>query len=332
VSQIRTALKDCGQSLRHYAHPTMGKAKRLREEKKQRLEQERKVAGATASLDGPLAKLGRAKAHFDALNGSIEAFQRSDTHDIVITKSDSQTGEKVANLRILKHPKNPEWGLILGDMVHNLRSALDHLVWQLVILNGEKPRRQNQFPIIGAKAQYLDVQPNRSESARDRMLVGVAEPHRAFIDVVQPFNGRQDASEGTRTALSLLSSISNTDKHRVVHAGFALIEEPTPDLFDASSPQGEVAVDISMNWGELEDGAEIMRFRPDPPGAQVNMKATIPMHLAFRHGGRDLRPEHFQIVFDWVDSYVRGFAPIFDGELRMDDGSPIKVIGPVPGT
>jgi hypothetical protein len=308
----------------------VSKAQRLREGKRQKLEEERKAAATSASLDGPIAKLDRAKTHFQALNKSIGAFKRSKTHDIVVTKNDPLTGEQVANLRILKRPKNPEWGLVLGDMVHNLRSALDHLIWQLVILNGEKPRRQNQFPVIGTKAEYWEVQPNRSESTRDRMLAGVADEHRTFIDLVQPFNGREDAPEGTRTALSLLSSLSNTDKHRVVHAGFALIEEPTPDLFEATTLHEGVAVDIVMNWGELEDGAEIMRFRPDPPGSHVQMKATIPMYVTFRHGGRNLRPEHVRLVFEWVDSYVRGFRPIFEGEVRMGKGSPIKWVGPDP--
>lgn len=310
----------------------MGKARRLREKKERERERQREETAASASLDGPIAKLDRARVHFDALNESIEAYRGSKTHDVITTKIDPQTGEQVANLLILEDPKNPEWGLVLGDMVHNLRSALDHLVWQLVILNGEKPRRQNQFPIVGTKAEYWEVQANHTESSRDRMLSRVSDPHRAFIDVVQPFNGRQDAPEGTKTALSLLSSISNTDKHRVVHAGFALIEEPTPDLFDATAVPEGIAVDIKMNWGELENGAEIMRFRPDPPGARVKMDATIPMYITFRQGGRDLRPEHLRLVFEWVDGYVRGFAPVFDGELWMGEGSPIKQVGPVPGS
>lgn len=263
------------------------------------------------------------------MNSHVAAFQGSQTHDLFVSKFDPDTGEQVVNLRILKEPENPEWGLILGDMVHNLRSALDHLVWQLVLLNGEKPRRQNQFPIIGTEPEYWEVAQNRSESVRDRMLAGVSETHRAFIDVIQPFN-RGD--ETMKTALSLLSTISNADKHRVVYASLALVGKPSKDDFQITSDQPGAALDVSMNWGEVKDGAEVVRIRPDPPGAKVKVDATLPLHIAFRQGGFDLGTDHIELIFSWVSDYVRGFAPIFDGELRMGEGSPIRQFGPVPGS
>lgn len=302
----------------------MGKAKRLREQKAKEKDAQAQQVSATASLDGPVAKLDRARTHFQALDKSIGAFKRSKTHDIVVTKFDQETGEKVVHLKILKEPENPEWGLILGDMVHNLRSALDHLVWQLVLLNGEKPRRQNQFPIIRAKNDYWEVPANRSESVRDRMLAGVAEDHRAFIDMVQPFNGGGDPKG---TSLAVLSWISNADKHRVVSAGFVLTSEPSQELFDVTTTHpGGAVVNMEMNWGELKDGAEIMRFRPDPPDARVNVNAAIPTYIAFRQGDTDLPADDIKILFNWVDSYVRGFEPIFRGELAMGKGSPLKLV------
>ena len=304
----------------------MSKAKRLREQRAKQKRAAQPSAKEAASLDGPIAKLDRAKTHFHALNKSIGAFKRSKTHDFVVAKFDPNTRERVVHLKILREPKNPEWGLLLGDMVHNLRSALDHLVWQLVLLNGEAPRRQNQFPIIGTKNEYWEVPANRSESVRDRVLSRVAEEHRAFIDVVQPFNAGNDP---TGTALSVLSWISNTDKHRVVHASFVLTEEPSEELFDVTTLHpGGASVDVTMNWGELEDGAEILRFRPNPPGAHVNMNAAIPTYIAFREGGRQIHAEGIKVIFKWVDSYVRGFEPIFRGELAMGKGSPIRRFRP----
>jgi len=50
---------------------------------------------------------------------------------------------------------NPErLGVLLGDWAHNLRSALDHLMWQLVILYGGTPNRRTQFPIFQRKRDY----------------------------------------------------------------------------------------------------------------------------------------------------------------------------------
>lgn len=44
-------------------------------------------------------------------------------------------------------PDDDRWGLIAGDCVHNLRSALDHLAVQLVIANGGAAGNKTSFPI-----------------------------------------------------------------------------------------------------------------------------------------------------------------------------------------
>ncbi len=31
------------------------------------------------------------------------------------------------------------WGILIGEFVHNLAFSLDHLAWQLVLLNGGTP-------------------------------------------------------------------------------------------------------------------------------------------------------------------------------------------------
>ena len=41
-----------------------------------------------------------------------------------------------------------EWSIRIGEVLHQLRSALDHLAWQLVLLDGARPSRQTQFPIL----------------------------------------------------------------------------------------------------------------------------------------------------------------------------------------
>lgn len=41
---------------------------------------------------------------------------------------------------------------IIGDVLYDLRSALDHLAWQLVIANGGTPNRDTAFPIYSSPA------------------------------------------------------------------------------------------------------------------------------------------------------------------------------------
>ena len=97
-------------------------------------------------------------------------------------------------------------------------------------------------------------------------------------------------------------------------------------MFDITSLHPGAYIDASGNFGELKDGAEILRFRPHPPGAHVNVDAQIPVYIAFRQAGKDLTAENIKVIFKWIDAYVRGFEPLFRGELAMGKGSPIKFV------
>jgi hypothetical protein len=88
-------------------------------------------------FSGCWAKVSRANVHLDFLNERVKSFAENMSSYKVETKDDWQTTE----VFIDGEPEPPveEWGAIIGDVVHNLRSALDHLVWQLTIANGNTP-------------------------------------------------------------------------------------------------------------------------------------------------------------------------------------------------
>ena len=89
-----------------------------------------------------------------------------------------------------------------GEIAYNLRSALDHLVWQLVEANGKTPNHRNEFPVFLEKAEY-------SRSAGSK-LKGISRHHREAIASFQPFQ----SNNGVGSHLWMLHSICNIDKHR----------------------------------------------------------------------------------------------------------------------
>jgi hypothetical protein len=265
-------------------------------------------ASKQASLDGPRAKLERARLHLEALNDGIRAYTETDTHDF-IDEVDLQTGDQIIRIRILNEPDNPTWGLIVGDFAHNLRSALDHLVWQLVILSGNKPSAANQFPISSSRSRYWLPQ-GRRPGMRDRMLKGVAPPHRAMIDFVQPHMGE----EPTETTLAHLAWLSNVDKHNVIHAGIVRVREPDESMFDYRVAGAGGFADVSVEVGPLKDGAEVARINmyATKPDAQVEMKADLPVYIGF--GNRGFPNYAFNTLYNWVRGYILNFGPVFRGE------------------
>lgn len=95
--------------------------------------------------------------------------------------------------------------LILSDAIHNLRSALDYVVFELALHDSGKVQDGTQFIVEKVKSDLLD--PKRGFDARaKRYLNGLGPDHVRAMEMFQPYNG----VDWTKT----LFEISNPDKHR----------------------------------------------------------------------------------------------------------------------
>ena len=92
------------------------------------------------------AKVERAKQHLDDLKVVRDRFIQSEPY-LVDSKENPDPRYVDFYLTNIEAPPN-EIGLVTGDVIHNLRSALDHLAYQLVLVNGATPTRQTCFPIF----------------------------------------------------------------------------------------------------------------------------------------------------------------------------------------
>src|SRR5665213_1563927 len=115
------------------------------------------------------------------------------------------------NSSLVPHPPeplNPMLPLAIGDYIHNLRSALDHMVFQLALLNGsgEDSARKTAFPI------YLTPQTFGNFADR-RVAPFISSSALAEIEKLQPY-ATGNAGEGD--VLWILSQLDIIDKHRVL--------------------------------------------------------------------------------------------------------------------
>jgi hypothetical protein len=159
-----------------------------------------------ATLDGVLAKLGRAEEHLDALDARIGAYFARKPYASV-REYDPQHGARLAGIRITERPP-ADLALVIGDYLHNLRSALDHLAWQLVIASDGKPSKRTEFPIYKNAAVYK----KRTSGTAIHPLV--SPDIGVLVESVQPYH------EGDRALLHplwVLHELSNIDKHRTLH-------------------------------------------------------------------------------------------------------------------
>lgn len=98
----------------------------------------------TASLTGPLAKIARAEELKEEFGTAFDEWVEQKPIGVK-GRQDPGSDWFVMTFHILS-ALPIRLGVIFGDMLNNLRGALDHLIWQLVLANNGTPSRRNAFP------------------------------------------------------------------------------------------------------------------------------------------------------------------------------------------
>src|SRR5216683_1186315 len=104
-----------------------------------------------ASLTGARNKIDRAKKHFDEVNAAVEiALGAEDKADLTPPYEYKPDRQELIITSPKPKPVDPALPLAIGDCIHNLRSALDHLIFQLAVLNGRavEAEKKISFPIL----------------------------------------------------------------------------------------------------------------------------------------------------------------------------------------
>ena len=111
----------------------------------------------------------------------------------------------------LSSPPPDSWGFILGDAEHNLRAAMDNLLHFIAEREGATPTqlRAVQFPVLSDPTNWEDTKRRRISMLPERVQLAV--------ESVQPFN--RPEAERPSDGLAIMSSLNNSDKHRIALAG-----------------------------------------------------------------------------------------------------------------
>ncbi|MGH9512883.1 MAG: hypothetical protein ACRD2U_12190 [Terriglobales bacterium] len=128
-------------------------------------------------------KIERAKKHLSDLEISLRGFGRKRLY-VILAKGDPHAhGQSVHDMHDL--PVEPFDALAsAGDVIHNLRTSLDHLAWQLVLAAGSKPKRGvTGFPIAEDRATY--------DSLKARKVQGMRETAIERIERLNPYKRRE---------------------------------------------------------------------------------------------------------------------------------------------
>lgn len=274
------------------------------------------------SLEGVALKLLRAKHHFNALGEVCQkAIEQSAGDPFVEREGDWE----VVRVGIRKFPLWPS--IVSGDYVHNLRAALDHLVWQLVKVSDAKPGPWNSFPIYGDKDNFIRDVKERAKKRRSGPLAGIDKrgPIWALIESYQPYTHTElppwlpaDMPNRERWAprfshLAILTALDNVDKHRTIH-GFSVFPDKRKPINQSLSWNPEAVLIEQKNresWEPLEDGAELARFR-FRPGVEPNVRVTGPIFLEAGFEAEFSETEGFTILLGRMQTIGEGIEEIIE--------------------
>ncbi len=243
-------------------------------------------------LDGCVAKLNRATHQMRELAADIQRYGQERGYRVAL-EDDPRTQERVFRVHVREPPRLMEWGVMVGDIVHNLRSALDHLIEQLTILNVGTSYKQTEFPIFADRDRFFAFKKNGLPNERDATsglykIRGLAPCDQAAVERLQPYHRQNGVLSHP---LLLLHKLNNIDKHQVV---------PVVTLTFVSHSMGiggpGQAVEFSMEIGPhlfqastpVEDQAEVGRLkfqihRASDPEVQVNWDYAT--DVSFEEGG-----------------------------------------------
>lgn len=249
-------------------------------------------------LTGIIGKIERADHHLrkfraeartllDSYAGSVAPCERTDSWE---------------EWRLNQVPAIPaHWPAVVGDIAHNLRSALDHLAWQLVVESGARPRRERPataFPIRTA-----------SGSSPPTIFPAIRAEFQQVLESVQPYIAFATAQglNPRKSPLFMLQELNNLDKHVAIVPAVGVL-----DTVSWSSPP-ESEVRFVRNPAALHHDDVVGRFFFGPAGrVDVNpsfnfvVRADIPTFPEIEAG--DLCDWALSTAMSYVKSTVRRFA------------------------
>jgi hypothetical protein len=243
-------------------------------------------------LDGPRLKVQHAKSEIGQLRSLEDAYRSDAEAHLVKAEVNPKSRRQVYRVEGVV-PIDPDWGVWVGEIAHNLRSALDGLVYQLALLGGpldEAETRRTQFPIFlhrytkttggktvtGFEGRKGAKQPE-SGSGRDKIRK-LTSAQQASIERLQPYKRGQNVflGHGKRNLLYQLHELNLADKHRLIQ----VIGAKAAGYWTWDWGDGDPVKDVSSGrFVVLQNGAKFVEANP-----HLHVDPTITPLISFWQG------------------------------------------------
>jgi hypothetical protein len=210
-------------------------------------------------FDGCRQRLGRAKFHRDALSDMWREFATKEgAYTVRLRVNDDGTGS-IWMSQVEDGGLFNTFALQFGEMLYQIRAALDGIVYQAAILEtGQNPppdEHNLEFPICGTAAEFAKKAP--------LYLRPLAQKRRDIIESVQPYKipdlAPEDVVFNFNRALGILNDWARKDRHRRIHVAGSWVSNASPKI--RCPPGVSLAYLHVTGSGLLKNESKIASFR-----------------------------------------------------------------------
>lgn len=228
----------------------------------------------------------------DDLQASISQWLNGDHHTIRRHRDPDRPNYISIRVTAQDIPADP-FALLVGDILHNLRGCLDHLVYALALKHTnplpDDFAKGSEFPIFGDKNSkgMLGAGPQMFQSNGPNKIRGIHPDAQTIIKSLQPYHRRQDFASDP---LWVLHDLSNIDKHRLLlvtnchSTGVVLDVDRFRTEGNAILPAGQ---SIHVHGGFIEGETEVLSCQaiPADPNREMNVEFFRPLlDIGFKCG------------------------------------------------
>lgn len=257
-------------------------------------------------LDGIWEKIRRADEHINGLDVEINTFLDSNIYRAV---SEPNHDGREHSLKIIGPDPPLRFSVIAGEIIHHCRSALDQLIWQLVVANGGQPNRQHAFPVCPTNDDFKNA-------CKSGKIKGISDGATALVESFQPYHNPKGFEWHP---LWVLHDMDVTDKHRllVVFVAQAFISEVSIDTGVEGNTDLVGIVPSKHPAKPTLHGTEVLRFkfRQSVPNAKLDGIPVV--HIVFEKYGpvpnqpvmhcvKDLRRVAVGTIMKFVEELKQG--------------------------
>ena len=272
-------------------------------------------------LSGDYRTLDQAAAHIVTLREKINAFRGGEPPPFEFrAESAPRGGNSVEHRLFAVVRESPPRTLapIIGDAIHNIRSALDYLVYELAPPE-VRATGSTQFPIFRDEDGF--------KTRGSKMLTGITGDERMLIERAQPYIA---SNPPRHDPLAILQKLSNDDKHRLLVPMIAAVSSQNVWV-------GADNADIEFTHiasGPVEHDTRIVTFTATPRDRSKGMTVHPQSGLEIQLAGTGANDRDIEVadLLGMLHSHVRhtvigawfeyGFMPPTWAEMQASQTKP----------